>query len=107
MAICLSFAIGSYFWRQTLGYNNYYLEMDVYGNTNGNYQNGFVYVIILFITFWILLSYLVPISLFVTIEIVKFILVRCGLSFSLYQWRHTRQHAAGGLTLLIFSATSM
>ena len=35
-----------------------------------------MYVIILFITFWILFSYLVPISLFVTLEIVKFILVR-------------------------------
>ena len=43
---------------------------------SGNYQNGFVYVVILFITFWILFSYLVPISLFVTLEIVKFILVR-------------------------------
>lgn len=38
----------------------------------GNYKNGFVYWIILMITFWILYSYLVPISLFVTLEIVKF-----------------------------------
>ena len=38
----------------------------------GNYENGFVYWIILMITFWILYSYLVPISLFVTLEIVKF-----------------------------------
>lgn len=38
----------------------------------GNYKNGFVYWIILMITFWILYSYLVPISLFVSLEIVKF-----------------------------------
>lgn len=38
----------------------------------GNYRNGFVYTIVLLITFWILFSYLVPISLFVTLEIVKF-----------------------------------
>lgn len=38
----------------------------------GNYQNGGAYTFILLITFWILYSYLVPISLFVTMEIVKF-----------------------------------
>ena len=38
----------------------------------GNYQNGGAYTFILLITFWILFSYLVPISLFVTMEIVKF-----------------------------------
>lgn len=42
------------------------------GVLQGNYRNGFVYWIILMITFWILYSYLVPISLFVTLEIVKF-----------------------------------
>ena len=42
----------------------------------GNYYNGAQYVGILFLTFWILLSYLVPLSLFVTMEIVKFVLVR-------------------------------
>ena len=41
----------------------------------GNYNNGAQYVGILFLTFWILLSYLVPLSLFVTMEIVKFVLV--------------------------------
>lgn len=38
----------------------------------GNYENGAAYTFILLITFWILYSYLVPISLFVTMEIVKF-----------------------------------
>ncbi len=42
----------------------------------GNYQSSAKYLGILFLTFWILLSYLVPISLFVTMEIVKFALVR-------------------------------
>ena len=32
----------------------------------------------LFVTFWILYSYLVPISLFVTMEVVKFVQVRRG-----------------------------
>ena len=73
LTICLAFAVGSYAWRQTKGYDNYYLAMDQY--SGGNYQSGIVYVIILFITFWILFSYLVPISLFVTIEIIKFVLV--------------------------------
>ena len=44
----------------------------------GNYYNGAQYVGILFLTFWILLSYLVPLSLFVTMEIVKFVLVRAA-----------------------------
>lgn len=38
----------------------------------GNYTNGAAYTFILLITFWILYSYLVPISLFVSLEIVKF-----------------------------------
>ncbi len=42
----------------------------------GNYQSSAQYLGILFLTFWILLSYLVPISLFVTMEIVKFVLAR-------------------------------
>ena len=42
------------------------------GCLQGNYSNGFVYTTVLLITFWILFSYLVPISLFVTLEIVKF-----------------------------------
>ncbi len=46
----------------------------------GNYQSSAKYLGILFLTFWILLSYLVPISLFVTMEIVKFALVRSPTS---------------------------
>jgi hypothetical protein len=47
-----------------------------YPHRAGNYANGAQYVGILFLTFWILLSYLVPLSLFVTMEIVKFVLAR-------------------------------
>jgi hypothetical protein len=54
------------------------------GAVQGNYENGLVYVIILFLTFWILFSYLVPISLFVTLEIVKFILVRPVMPLPLF-----------------------
>ena len=52
------------------GRDRYYLELNTYDG--GNQENGFVYTILSFITFWILYSYLVPISLFVTLEIVKF-----------------------------------
>lgn len=52
------------------GLDRYYLVFD--SNTAGNYENGFLYTLLVFITFWILFSYLVPISLFVTLEIVKF-----------------------------------
>jgi len=38
----------------------------------GNFTNGWAYTLVLLVTFWILYSYLVPISLFVTLEIVKF-----------------------------------
>ena len=47
----------------------------------GNYTNGVVYIIILSITFWILYSYLVPISLFVTMEIVKFCSITYDVTF--------------------------
>ena len=52
------------------GKQRYYLAFTSY--TAGNEENGFVYTLLVFITFWILYSYLVPISLFVTLEIVKF-----------------------------------
>lgn len=52
------------------GKRRYYLEFESF--TEGNQKNGFLYTLLSFITFWILFSYLVPISLFVTLEIVKF-----------------------------------
>jgi phospholipid-transporting ATPase len=47
-------------------------HLDFYSYKEGNVKNGFLYTLLVFITFWILYSYLVPISLFVTLEIVKF-----------------------------------
>lgn len=52
------------------GKRRYYLDFKSY--TQGNKENGVLYTLLVFITFWILYSYLVPISLFVTLEIVKF-----------------------------------
>lgn len=54
------------------GRDRYYLAFD--STAGANYQNGFVYSLLVFLTFWILLSYLIPNSLFVTIEIIKFVL---------------------------------
>lgn len=52
------------------GTKHYYLALDVY--VEGNWENPLAQICLTFLTFWILLSYLVPISLFVTLEIVKF-----------------------------------
>ena len=71
--LCIGLACGSLGWRQYSGYERPHLLFQVY--VQGNYKNNFVYAIVLWITYWILLSYLVPISLFVTMEIVKFIMV--------------------------------
>jgi len=70
LAMCIFCAVASFIWRKYAGYPRYQLAMNSY--VEGNYQNGLAYTLILFITYWILYSYLVPISLFVTLEIVKF-----------------------------------
>eukprot|EP00884_Botryococcus_braunii_P012316 jgi/Botrbrau1/21085/Bobra.0144s0083.1 len=80
--LVLASALGSLGWRNTWGQDRYHLALTSY--VQGNPQNNFVYVIILFFTFWILFSYLVPISLFVTLEIVKFILCTIYIMFDPY-----------------------
>jgi len=70
LAMALFLAVANYIWVQNEGINHHYLALDV--QVEGVYSNGFVQIVINFLTFWILLSYLVPISLFVTLEIVKF-----------------------------------
>ena len=70
LAMCIFLAVANYIWVQNSGVNHPYLALNVY--VEGIYSNGFVQILINFLTFWILLSYLVPISLFVTLEIVKF-----------------------------------
>ena len=54
------------------GLQRYYLGFD--STVGANPNGGFAYSILKFVTFWILYSYLIPNSLFVTIEIIKFIL---------------------------------
>lgn len=80
LAMCIFCAVASYIWRKYAGYPRYQLAMDAY--VEGNYQNGLAYTLILLITYWILYSYLVPISLFVTLEIVKFWQVQGPSSFT-------------------------
>lgn len=74
LAMCLFCAIANYIWIQQEGKKRYYLALDVY--VEGNWENAGAQICLTLLTFWILLSYLVPISLFVTLEIVKFIQVR-------------------------------
>jgi hypothetical protein len=56
------------------GKDRYYLALTFYNQ--GNYESNVAFFFVNMVTFWLLFSYLVPISLFVTIEIVKFIQVR-------------------------------
>ena len=70
MAMCVFLAVMSYVWIVNQGQDHTYLALNY--NVQGVYSNGFVQIVLNFFTFWILLSYLVPISLFVTLEIVKF-----------------------------------
>lgn len=58
--------------------DRYYFAENSY--TQGNYKSNVAYFFVTMVTFWLLYSYLVPISLFVTIEIVKFIQVRADVS---------------------------
>jgi phospholipid-transporting ATPase len=70
LAMALFLAVANYIWVQNKGIDHFYLALTYH--VEGVYANGFVQIVINFLTFWILLSYLVPISLFVTLEIVKF-----------------------------------
>lgn len=55
------------------GKDRYFLALTFYNQ--GNYKSNVAFFFVNMVTFWLLFSYLVPISLFVTIEIVKFIQV--------------------------------
>lgn len=67
--MCVLSAVWGYYWRESQ-LTAWYLQLDQY--INGNWENPGAYMGLSFLTFWILYSYLVPISLFVTLEIVKF-----------------------------------
>lgn len=70
MLFCVVLAAGNVLWRDIEGKDRYYLGFDKF--VQGNIENDGTYGGLVFLTFWILTSYMVPISLFVTIEIVKF-----------------------------------
>lgn len=57
-------------WRDEQAVKRYYLGADQY--VQGNFQSSVGFGIVTLLTYWIILSYMVPISLFVTMEVVKF-----------------------------------
>lgn len=73
LILCFWQSIASVVFRSDNGMLRYYLALN--DSSNGNPSNNFAFWIISFLTFWMLFSYLVPISLFVTMEIVKFMYV--------------------------------
>ncbi|KAK9806980.1 hypothetical protein WJX72_009386 [[Myrmecia] bisecta] len=79
LIMCFGCAIASLAWRHNYGYERWYLGLASY--TQGNFSNPAAYLFIVFLTFWILFSYMVPISLFVTMEIVKFWLASVYIDF--------------------------
>lgn len=82
LILCFWQSIASVIFRNDNGMLRYYLALD--NSAQGNPSNNFAYWIISFLTFWMLFSYLVPISLFVTMEIVKFMYVTSVLHASSY-----------------------
>ena len=68
--MCAACAAAGVFWRQAQGGKRPHLAMA--SPTEANPASPAAYGGVLFVTYWILYSYLVPISLFVTLEIVKF-----------------------------------
>ena len=69
-------AVASVIIRNTVGYKHFYLVLD--SPVADNYQNDVLYVVLYTLTFVLLYSYMVPISLFVTMEVVKFLQVSVG-----------------------------
>ena len=69
-ALCAGMAAGSVLWRRSHR-DHWYFEWQAH--TGNNYASDFVFGLFKWLTFWILFSYLVPISLFVSLEIVKFL----------------------------------
>ena len=68
--ICIACGVMSYVWRGKVGFDSYYLMYDKF--VQNNYPNDGVYIIVYIITFWILLSSMLPISLLVSLEVVRF-----------------------------------
>ena len=70
MALCAGMAAGSVLWRRSHR-DHWYFEWNAH--TGNNFESDFLFGLFKWLTFWILFSYLVPISLFVSLEIVKFL----------------------------------
>jgi magnesium-transporting ATPase (P-type) len=70
-SVCLGCALAALVWRRDQGMFGYYLAFDTY-SWDGNNENPFLFVLLNLITNWILYSFMIPISLFVSNEIVKF-----------------------------------
>lgn len=70
-SICLGMSIAGMLWRSEQGIFRYYLAYNDY-NWESNNENDFLFVLLNVMTNWILYSYMIPISLFVSNEIVKF-----------------------------------
>mmetsp|Transcript_8499 Transcript_8499/g.24371 ORF Transcript_8499/g.24371 Transcript_8499/m.24371 type:complete len:1512 (+) Transcript_8499:120-4655(+) len=69
-AFCVFGSIMATTWRQNEGSKRFYLGAD--HHIQGNYESPVLFGVVTLLTYWIILSYMVPISLFVTMEIVKF-----------------------------------
>ena len=68
--LCILGSILSTTWRDHEGSKRYYLGTGEF--IQGNYESSVLFGFVTLLTYWIILSYMVPISLFVTMEIVKF-----------------------------------
>ena len=90
-ALCAGMAAGSVLWRRSHR-DHYYFEWQAHTSTN--YESDFLFGLFKWLTFWILFSYLVPISLFVSLEIVKFL-----QGFFIQKDERMRDPATGELAL--------
>ncbi|GFR47246.1 hypothetical protein Agub_g8931 [Astrephomene gubernaculifera] len=70
LLLSVASAVVSWVWRKYEGVRRPHLALD--DPVQGNWRSPGTYIVLLSITFWILYGYLVPISLFVTMELVKF-----------------------------------
>jgi len=70
IGLCFLGAVLATEWRESEGKSRYYLAADE--PAQGNFGPPLVFGLVTLLTYWIILSYMVPISLFVTMELVKF-----------------------------------
>ena len=71
LCLCVGCALAKLMWRERQGKFRYYLLLTEYSDFENN-ADPVIFVCIAIIQYWILYSYMIPISLFVSNEIVKF-----------------------------------